>query len=293
MKHKKTVLVTGASGFIGSNLVTLLTEMNYRVIGINKKYNDNSSYEIITFEKFIQDLYDPSVFEDVVCVFNIANTYDSSNKNCISQDFLNSNLILPLKLAEVFAKKSIPIILPGSYLQSRKVFDSEKRFSLYVSLKNYVETVYYEYEQNLGLQYIRTRQYESYGKGDTRPRLLNRLVDQLRNEKTISKVSHDFELDYIHVLDLCSGYIEILKLVETQLLKSGSIVELSTRKYVKYSELLDLLQDLLKTNFVHENGNLNFDSKDVKRLNETASWPLGWEPKIELKTGVREMFLEV
>ena len=92
---------------------------------------------------------------------------------------------------------------------------------------------------------------------------------------------------------MCSGYIEILKLVETQLLKSGSIVELSTRKYVKYSELLDLLQDLLKTNFVHENGNLNFDSKDVKRLNETASWPLDWEPKIELKTGLREMFLEV
>jgi nucleoside-diphosphate-sugar epimerase len=80
MKHKRTVLVTGASGFIGSNLVTLLTEMNYKVIGINKKCNENSSYEIITFEKFIQDLYDPSVFEDVVCVFNIANTYDSSNR---------------------------------------------------------------------------------------------------------------------------------------------------------------------------------------------------------------------
>ena len=290
MTDKRTVVVTGASGFIGSRLVTLLKGMNYKVIGISKNISDNTPDKMITFEKFIQDSYNPSIFEDVVCVFNIANTYNSNYKDSMTQDILNSNLILPLKLAEIFAKKSIPIVLPGSYLQNHKVFDSDNKISLYIAMKNYVETIYSEYSQNLGLQYIRTRQYESYGNGDTRPRLLNRLVSKLKSGQVISKISNDFELDYIHVLDLCRGYIKILNQMETQPIQSGGIVELSTRKYTKYSELLDLLEGVFKINFVHECGVLTFDSNEVIRLNETAPWPSGWHPEIDLKTGLGEMF---
>ena len=160
-------------------------------------------------------------------------------------------------------------------------------------MKNYVETVYNEYSQNMGLEYIRTRQYESYGKGDSRPRLLNRLVSQLKSGNIICNVINDFELDYIHVLDLCRGYIEILKQVEANRFNSGEIIELSSRKYLKYSELLDLIEDILKINFVHENGILAFKSEEVIRLSESAPWLPGWQPEIELKTGLSEMFQKI
>jgi nucleoside-diphosphate-sugar epimerase len=293
MKDKNTVVVTGASGFIGSNLVRLLKGMNYKVIGITKTMTNTIPDLIITFEEFIQDSYNPSIFDDVLCVFNIANTYDSSHKNSISQDILNSNLILPLKLAEIFATKSIPIVLPGSYLQNQKIFHNNNKISLYISMKNYVETVYNDHSQNMGLEYIRTRQYESYGKGDSRPRLLNRLVSQLKSGSIISNISYDFELDYIHVLDLCRGYIKILKQIEAHRFNSGEIIVLSSRKYLKYSELLFLIEDILKINFVHENGILAFKSEEVIRLSETAPWLPGWKPEIELKTGLSEMFQKI
>src|SRR3989344_4811495 len=73
---KGTILVTGAAGFIGSNLVDKLLDKNYRVIGIDNfndyydpKIKEGNILEAKKFKKFKLYRIDITDFENLKIIF--------------------------------------------------------------------------------------------------------------------------------------------------------------------------------------------------------------------------------
>ena len=48
----KTILVTGGSGFIGSNIVKYFSDKNYNIIVIDRKIKENNKFNNVTYLEF-------------------------------------------------------------------------------------------------------------------------------------------------------------------------------------------------------------------------------------------------
>jgi nucleoside-diphosphate-sugar epimerase len=287
---KKIYIVTGPDGFIGRNLVDRLLKQGSEVVGISKNSSKNSDITSISFNDFINDSYDVGLLDKVSGVFNLANSYTYSSKDKLDGSIFNSNLILPIKLGDVFSRLKVPILLTGTYLQNIYNYEIIPT-SNYVLMKNLIEHLFDNYSEMRGLRFASTRQYESYGKGDPRPRILNRLKSNLLNQSSIDLIDQDFELDFLHVSDLVSGLIQIMDLLEVGELGQGEQIELSSRKYIKYSELLILLENLFNMSFVPPKEGEFFRQTGIKRLHLTTNWPKNWTPTIDFKVGLGNALL--
>lgn len=282
---KKIYVVTGPDGFIGRNLVDRLLQQGSEVIGIPKNSPRNRDIKSISFNDFINDQYNVGLLNEVSGVFNLANSYTYATKDKLDEGIFNSNLILPIKLGDVFSRLRVPILLTGSYLQNMNNSEGIP-ISNYVLMKNFIEHLFENYSKMRGLKFASTRQYESYGNGDMRPRILNRLKSILLDQSSIDIIDQDFELDFLHISDLISGLIQIMDLLEADELGQGEQVELSSREYIKYSELLILLENFFNMSFIPPKEGGFFRNPGIRRLQLTSNWPKNWTPTIDFKVGL-------
>src|SRR5207244_3855776 len=79
VRGPESVLVTGASGFIGSAVVRALIDDGYRVRSLCEPGRDDDNLEGVTVERIVGDIRDPATLDDAVVdvstVFHLAAIY--------------------------------------------------------------------------------------------------------------------------------------------------------------------------------------------------------------------------
>lgn len=112
--QKERVLITGASGFIGSNLVKYLLEKDYAVVGLNRKKNAVSSHPDMQWISQFDDLKT----DKIDYVINLAGESIGKGRWTASrkQQLIASRTKMTEQLYEYLAKRSIvpKCIISGS-----------------------------------------------------------------------------------------------------------------------------------------------------------------------------------
>ena len=203
---KKTVLVTGATGFIGSQLVKNLVERNYQVAIFKRSFSDTkriqnclsqiTAYDIdrCNIEKPFQD------FDKIDAVVHTATATGRCQESII--EIFEANTAFPLKLlnaakdfqvktfinTDTYINKS-KILYPelGSYSLSKKHF---QQWGEQIALTHQIEFI------NLRLEYV-------FGEGDYRNKLIPSAIEQfLSNSPELKLTSGEQRRDFIHVEDV-------------------------------------------------------------------------------------------
>ena len=134
-------LVTGAAGFIGSNLVDKLVAQKHRVIGIDNfatgsKENLNSSIKKIKFKKIdirnLQKLKKANLSRDIDWVFHLAGLADIVPSIKSPIDYLNTNITGTQNILEIFRKSKLKKFI---YAASASCYGIPKNFLLMKILK--------------------------------------------------------------------------------------------------------------------------------------------------------------
>src|SRR5437016_1272391 len=101
MAIKKTILLTGATGFLGSNLAKKLIHRNYKVIATKRSFSNTfrltNCLDTISFYDI--DKVNPEIIfkeNKIDTIIHCATSYGRKQENSI--DIANANLILPLNL---------------------------------------------------------------------------------------------------------------------------------------------------------------------------------------------------
>ena len=249
---KKTLLLTGTSGFIGHNFLRYILTKNYNVIDVlrikNKenpkikaiKREYSKKYKNIFYSKYSH--LEKKIKKIKVDYFiNFATLYKNNHSHKDIFGFVESNILFPTIIYNLISKKVKKIINFGSMMQhhSGKKLDSK---NLYAATKNAFEMInnYYSYNAKK-TKFYNLKLYESFGERDYRKKIIPTIIKNYKKNKTTKIISKNLELNIIHINDIINAIMIILN----SSVKSGSYC-LKNKKNIRIKKLIDILNKNLK-----------------------------------------------
>lgn len=310
MKKTDKILVTGASGFIGSRLLKMLWELGYanlRATSFNRDlrndFDGTSEVEHIkgdlTDVKFCSEI---SKEVDVIfhCAANTTNALDTKVNPLLH---VTPNIEMNVNLMEQSWKNSVKkFVFPSSNTtypdmgatpctEDIEVLTSNI-YPVYKAvgwMKRYTETLcdFFSNQIHNPMQCIILRPSNAYGPNDkydfekchVTPASIRKIADGLN---PIPVWGDGTEIrDVIHVDDMVSGFITVAEKINF-----FDIYNISYGSGYSVNEVLDVLKKLEDNENPIEYVNNKAPMIPIRLLDNTKLRNLGWKPKYDLKTGL-------
>jgi len=311
----KKVIVTGGSGFIGSNLVKLLLKKKYFVINIDSlkysanPYNTKNLNKNKNYVFFKLDLNNKNQIIKILKkykpygIFNLAaeTHVDRSIDNPFS--FIHSNILGTYNLLESILayKKKIKLIhvstdeVYGDVVKGRS--DEKSQYnpsSPYSSSKASADHLVKSYIRTYKISAVISNCCNNYGPNQFPEKLIPKLIYNIINNKPLpiyGKGKNSRE--WMHVQDHCEALLLIYlkgKLGENYNVGSGmnlknvdianKLLKISRKNFLKKSKKVKII-------FVKDR-----PGHDIRYAlnNKKIKEKLGWKPKIPLEKGLSQTF---
>ena len=309
---RKTVLVTGGLGFIGSNLVLHLIKLNYFVIILDKKtYSSNlmnlKNIKRSQFKLIISDINNKLEISKIfkkynpIGVFNLAAETHVDRSIDNPEIFVKSNVNGVLVLLEQLKKykkqnrniKFLHISTDEVYgdIPKRKTSletDPYKPSSPYAASKASADHLVRSYYRTFKLPLIITNCCNNYGPKQFPEKLIPKLILNLIQNKKLPIYGKGInEREWIHVDDHCKALIKIFKkgkIGESYNIGSGDIVSnnIVSKRLIKLFKTKINKDCKSKIVFVKDR-----PGHDLRyALNSNKIKKLGWKKTLNLNKGL-------
>ncbi len=301
------LLVTGACGFIGTNLCKSLLEDGYSVIGVDaftENYSRNLKManrdELLKFKEFSfleADLLKIDLNQLVVnvsVIFHLAG--QPSVHNSWGEDFdlyTNRNILLTQKLlcAAKDAKTPRFVYSSSSSIYGRvktlptRETDEKVPISPYGVTKYAAENLVTLFGSEFGLSTVSLRYFTVFGPRQRPDMAFNKLISAGLKEQNFSLHGDGSQTrDFTFIDDVVNAN----KLAAFKNVHPGSIFNIGGGSPVSMNETIEILEDILSLKFKIEftplgPGNPMITTADTSRALTT----LGWKAKIDIYQGLK------
>ncbi len=176
---KRTVLVTGGTGFTGSYLLRKLCALGYEVRAIRRASSDITSFESLPIKWFVGEVYDPdllrSAMTDVQVVFHLAAAYRATNlpdSELYNVHVTSTRLLAKLALEQDNFERFVHVSTVGvlGHIENPPVDESAEYNpgDIYQETKTEAEKWMLEFAPQHDLPFTIIRPAAIYGPGDRR-----------------------------------------------------------------------------------------------------------------------------
>ena len=293
----RKILITGATGFIGSNLCNKLVSLDYDISIITRK---NSNYNNIKniIDKVDIFIYDNDI-DNLIDYFNNRKfdlVIHLASSSIVEHNKDNINVILDSDL-----KFSINILEAMRYSKSKNILNTSTYFihyknenynpnSLYAIMKKTFEDILKFYNEDYGINYISIELFDNYGFNDTRNKLLE-LIHKASLTNEVLNMSDGYQiLNLTYIDDIINGYLIAIDM----LLNSRGI----NKKYTLKSNDNITIRNLVNLYEKISNKKINVNYGAIPYRKRTMMFPWtdcdllpNWEQKYTLEEGLKEFIL--
>lgn len=304
MKIKK-VLVSGASGFVGQNLIKSLLE-HKSIEQIYCIYNKNKPKIInklkikifkinLTSNKNLNKI--PNDFDILI---HLAGKRDSFLEKKEAEDQIRDNTLITQNLLQkmIVAKCKKIIFFSSVYIYSgnkKKTYDEVIDFFPIEALgrsKFFSESLINNFAKKFKIKCITFRAFTIYGNGSKEGQFFTKVIKDLNSKKSILKFGNEFvKRDFIYIEDVCCAVIIAINNFN-KLKKNFLGLNLAYGKSISIKKSLQIASDVL-----NKNKKIKFNSKSKLRTGDKDHYAnienlkkfLQWHPGFDLKKGLNQM----
>ncbi|RYY08366.1 MAG: NAD(P)-dependent oxidoreductase [Sphingobacteriaceae bacterium] len=283
---KKRILITGATGYLGSNIINTLKD-KYEFV-LLKRQNSNlkrieclEDFQIIDIDNFDIKLVKEL---DIDILLHCATHY--GRKNIDSVNTIEANLLLPLHLLSLFQKAGRSI----KFINTDTILD--KHINVYSLSKSQFKEWMLFFSDDIVFINIKLEHF--YGPLDDKTKFVSYLINSfLNNDSYIDLTKGEQKRYFTYIDDIVSAFDVIISKID-QFNKGLTEFHVSSDEPVNLKVFVNLVKHVtgnLTTTLnwgkiPYRNGELMdflVDSSKIKIL--------GWQPKVSLTDGIKKTYL--
>ncbi|AZQ61552.1 SDR family oxidoreductase [Flammeovirga pectinis] len=288
-----TAIITGGSGFVGSNLARFLLQKGWNIHLILRKSSNTTNIEdiidkisIFYHDNNISALIEYFQTTNSDVVYHLASYIKTEHEPSDIIKLINSNVLFSTEILEACSKASIKYFInTGTYWQYYQS-DEYNPVDLYASTKEAFEKIIKYYVEAEGLKVMTLKLYDTYGENDTRPKLINLLHKFADEGKVLDMSAGEQKLYLTHISDICEAYHQAYLNIQS--------IESHLTSYAIRSEKSYSLKEIIQTFEILTNKKVNINwgsrlyrKREVMKPNNTITILKNWNPKISLKNGLK------
>lgn len=296
MKH---ILLTGATGFLGSHLLEALLRQGYPVTILKRSTSDTWRIKhlldsVAAYDVDVQPLEEAFKPRKVDAVIHTACSY-GKNRESVSGVY-DSNVVFPLRIAETAIQYNV------------KAFINTDSFFVKSGLPNGYMAPYVASKRHIWeclrvffplLKVVNMRLEHVYGPNDNADKFVAWLSDQYINcseERTKVQLSSCRQIrDFVSVYDVVKAYRQVL--LNLDRIKSGVVYEVGSGIGTTVKEFVTNLHNIF-TDLNYASVDLEFDSSRDRKGEIPKSVgdnyelkKIGWMPEVDLNRGISELVM--
>jgi len=233
---KRNIIVTGGLGFIGSNLIELLLEKNFRIINLDKIsyssnfYNTKNLKNNKNYRFYKCDLNNFKKLDSIInkfkpsCIFNLAAETHVDRSIDNPENFIKSNIVGVYNLLQSFKKyskkfnrsKLIHISTDEVYGNIIRGRSDEKTAykpsSPYAASKASSDHLVYSYIRTYNIPAIITNCSNNFGPKQHPEKLIPKIIYNIINKKKLPLYGDGLNSrEWIYVKDHCEALIKVFR----------------------------------------------------------------------------------
>jgi nucleoside-diphosphate-sugar epimerase len=293
---KKRALVTGATGFIGSNLVRKLVGVGWHVDAVVRPSSDlrlisdlRDAVNVIEFDGSIDRLNSILDRSRPDVVFHVASLFLSNHSSDQVQQLIESNLHFGVQLLESMDNSGVKLFVNTSTAWEHYQGDDYNPVNLYAATKKAFQQLQQFYIEAKGFQAITLKLFDTYGPGDIRPKILNLLLKAAKDDQLIGVTPGDQKLDFVHIDDVVESYLLAAERLMTGRVSVHEEYGVGSGSVVTLKDIVMLLEEKLGKNIIVNWGERPYAIREVMESTSNYDTINGWAPKISLSTGLEAL----
>ena len=215
---KKTVLLTGATGFLGSHLLSALLEEGHKVVVLKRSTSSilrihHLMDDIVVYDIDKYELDDIFPHECIEVVIHVATSYSREQRNEL--DIVDTNIVLGINLLKSAAKHGVRIFINTDTFFNVDNLLANHMQAYTLSKKQFIEWL--KYFSFSGVSVINMKIHHVYGPGDNSDKFIPWLRTSLINSSGPVKLTSGIQLrDFIYIDDVVSAFILALNAVDIE-----------------------------------------------------------------------------
>lgn len=283
---QKTILLTGATGFLGSGLLKSFIDEKYRVVILKRRTSKLERIKDLLSKVHAIDIEDMNLdfaFQEFSpdTVIHTACNYGRNGEN--GPEIMQSNLIFGIEVLEKSIKWHVRTFIntDTALPDNLNIYSKSKAY-----FRDWLKL------QSSKINVVNIRIEHMYGLHDDANKFVPWLIDQmLSSSEKIKLTSGIQKRDFIYITDVVEAFNIILK---ADFQYNWNVFDIATNNLTEVREFVNLVAEKIEMKFkIKIKDKLLFDAisyrdgeKMTPELNNSELLKLGWQPRVDISDGV-------
>lgn len=290
------ILITGATGFVGKNLIPKLLKDNHEIFEITIEPEVSEKLFLNKTERFYYSKKSSYYLENKIhkfspeLVIHLASFLTANDDHETMQKLLEANIMFTCEVLNSIKNTKINWFFNvGSFAEYYYGNSVLSPAYLYAATKTASRTFVDYYSSVYDFQYITIVPYTIYGGNDSQKKIIDLIYDSLFTKQAIDLSPGEQILDFINLEDVTDFFIDLINNLPK--VSNKTTFHLGSGKGYTLRQLTYLIEKI-----TNKSANINWGGKDyrprdvmyaVANISEQYR-TFNWKPQISLEQGIRE-----
>ena len=293
MTDSACALVTGASGYIGSQLVKALLARGWQVHVLLREHSSVDMLQAVSSDVTVHrhdgttaGLIETMARVKPTTVFHLASLFLAQHDARDVESLVVSNVLFSTQLLEAMVatdtKRLVNTGTSWQYFES----DAYRPVNLYAATKQAFEGILAYYVDAKNIQAITLHLFDTYGPADPRPKLIALLRKTAGASTSLAMSGGEQLIDLVHVDDVIQAYVLSAALMASPNFASPQSFGVSSGAPLRLKDLVAVFEKVWEVKLPIAWGVRPYREREVMRPWVSYSCVPGWKPQVSLEVGL-------
>jgi nucleoside-diphosphate-sugar epimerase len=293
---KNTILITGATGYIGSNLTRHLLSAGYDVhilvrptSDIGRNLGFDNRIKVHSYSGETEELINIMQNARPHAVFHLAAMFVSEHKTGDIVPLVQSNILLGTQLLEAAGRSGVRYFInTGTHWQNYSGYDYNP-VNLYAATKQAFEAVARFYTQTFEMRMLTVKLIDTYGPFDPRPKVMSLFKRIAKSGETLDMSPGEQQLGLVYIDDVVKGFMLAMDYVEKMSLHDQRTCFLVPKEIHTLKDVAQIFQQVSGHALNINWGKRPYRQREIMKVSTSEINILEGHTTTNLKDGIRYM----